>query len=105
MYLAGRLDVREVWQSHDMTSYGGYGVSMTPQFSVFVAFLMEHGCLFALPNIRGGSEFGVAWHEAANAATVRPLTMISFRGRMAHQTGRTAPESSRSSAARIPVYS
>ena len=31
---------------------------MTPQFSVFVAFLMEQGCLFALPNIRGGSEFG-----------------------------------------------
>jgi len=30
-----------------MTSYGGYGVSTTPQFSVFVAFLMERGCLFA----------------------------------------------------------
>jgi prolyl oligopeptidase len=48
-----------------MTSYGGYGVAMTPQFSVFVAFLMERGCLFALPNIRGGSEFGAEWHEAA----------------------------------------
>ncbi len=48
-----------------MTSYGGYGVAMTPQFSVFVAFLMEQGCLFALPNIRGGSEFGAEWHEAA----------------------------------------
>src|SRR5262249_654209 len=48
-----------------MTSYGGYGVSMTPQFSVFVAFLVEHGCLFALPNIRGGSEFGAEWHKAA----------------------------------------
>jgi prolyl oligopeptidase len=48
-----------------MTSYGGYGVPMTPQFSVFVAFLMERGALFALPNIRGGSEFGVDWHNAA----------------------------------------
>ena len=48
-----------------MTSYGGYGVPMTPQFSVFVSFLMERGCLFALPNIRGGSEFGVEWHNAA----------------------------------------
>ena len=45
-----------------MTSYGGYGVPMTPQFSVFVAFLLERGCLFALPNIRGGSEFGIEWH-------------------------------------------
>jgi len=48
-----------------MTSYGGFGISMTPRFSVFVAFLIEKGCLFALPNIRGGSEFGSKWHEAA----------------------------------------
>jgi prolyl oligopeptidase len=48
-----------------MTSYGGYGVSMTPQFSIFVAFLIERGCIFALPNIRGGSEFGNQWYEAA----------------------------------------
>ena len=51
-----------------MTSYGGYGVSMTPQFSVFVAFLMERGCLFALPNIRGGSEFGAEWHQRSQTA-------------------------------------
>jgi prolyl oligopeptidase len=48
-----------------MTSYGGYGVPVTPQFSVLVAFLVERGCLFALPNTRGGSEFGAEWHEAA----------------------------------------
>jgi len=47
-----------------MTSYGGFGVPVTPQFSVFVAVLMELGCLFALPNIRGGSEFGPDWHNA-----------------------------------------
>jgi len=66
MYLVGRRDVlKGSGNPTIMTSYGGYGVSMTPQFSVFVAFLMEHGCLFALPNIRGGSEFGVEWHNAA----------------------------------------
>jgi prolyl oligopeptidase len=48
-----------------MSSYGGYGVPMTPQFSVFVAFMMERGCLFALPGIRGGLEFGSKWHQAA----------------------------------------
>ncbi len=66
MYLVARQDVLYSG-SHPtvMTSYGGYGVAMTPQFSVFVAFLMERGCLFALPNIRGGSEFGAKWHEAA----------------------------------------
>jgi prolyl oligopeptidase len=66
MYLVGRKDVLKRSDNPTiMTSYGGYGVSMTPQFSTFVAFLMERGCLFALPNIRGGSEFGVEWHNAA----------------------------------------
>jgi len=66
MFLVGRREVLE-GGCHPaiMTSYGGYGVSMTPQFSVFVAFLTERGCLFALPNIRGGSEFGAEWHQAA----------------------------------------
>jgi len=66
MYLVARRDVLECGSRPTiMTSYGGYGISMTPQFSVFVAFLMEHGCRFALPGIRGGSEFGRAWHDAA----------------------------------------
>jgi prolyl oligopeptidase len=48
-----------------MTSYGGFGVSSTPQFSVLANWMMQKGCIFALPSIRGGSEFGSAWHEAA----------------------------------------
>lgn len=66
MFLVGRRDVlARGCHPTILTSYGGYGVSMTPQFSVFVALLMERGCMFALPQIRGGSEFGSAWHEAA----------------------------------------
>jgi prolyl oligopeptidase len=66
MFLVGRPDVLDSG-SHPaiMTSYGAHGVPMTPQFSIFVAFLIERGCLFALPNIRGGSEFGNGWHGAA----------------------------------------
>ena len=66
MFLVGRNDVLQ-GGTHPaiMTSYGGFGVSMTPQFSVFVAYLIERGCLFALPSIRGGSEFGAEWHSAA----------------------------------------
>jgi prolyl oligopeptidase len=48
-----------------MTSYGGFGVSMTPQFSVLVAIMMELGASFALPHIRGGGDFGKEWHDAA----------------------------------------
>ncbi|MGB2620422.1 MAG: prolyl oligopeptidase family serine peptidase [Candidatus Acidiferrales bacterium] len=66
MFLMGRRDILGSGVHPTiMTSYGGYGVSMTPQFSIFVTFLVERGCLFALPNIRGGSEFGVEWHNAA----------------------------------------
>jgi prolyl oligopeptidase len=66
MYLVGRRDVVENGAHPTvMTSYGGYGISAKPRFSPFVLFLIEHGCLFALPNIRGGGEFGPAWHEAA----------------------------------------
>jgi len=34
-----------------MTSYGGFGVPMTPQFSVLVCIMMELGAVFALPHI------------------------------------------------------
>jgi prolyl oligopeptidase len=48
-----------------LTGYGGFGISMTPRFSVLVAIMVELGCVFALPGLRGGSEFGKGWHEAA----------------------------------------
>lgn len=75
-----------------MTSYGGYGIAMTPQFSVFVAVLMEQGCLFALPNIRGGSEFGVEWHKAAKRRN-RQTAYDDFLGAAEWLvgTGRTSP--------------
>ena len=47
-----------------LTGYGGFGKSVTPQFSAFAAFVVEHGGLFAVANIRGGSEFGEQWHQA-----------------------------------------
>jgi len=48
-----------------LTAYGGFGASVTPQFAAYATFLIEHGCRFAVANIRGGSEFGEAWHKAA----------------------------------------
>jgi prolyl oligopeptidase len=46
-----------------MTSYGGFGVTAKPQFSLLVLIMMELGALFALPRIRGGGDFGHRWHE------------------------------------------
>jgi len=47
-----------------LSGYGGFNVSNTPYFSSFAAVWAEHGGVFALANLRGGAEFGEAWHTA-----------------------------------------
>ena len=44
--------------------YGGFNVSLTPSFSVANAVWMNNGGVFAAANLRGGGEYGKAWHEA-----------------------------------------
>jgi len=44
--------------------YGGFNVSRTPGFSVINAVWMEQGGVYAVPNLRGGGEYGKKWHEA-----------------------------------------
>jgi len=44
--------------------YGGFEISLTPSFSVANLVWMELGGLLAVPNLRGGGEFGAGWHDA-----------------------------------------
>ncbi|MBS9524173.1 S9 family peptidase [Litoribacter alkaliphilus] len=45
-------------------AYGGFGVSLTPSFSVANTVWLEKGGVYAVPNLRGGGEYGKKWHEA-----------------------------------------
>ena len=44
--------------------YGGFNVSLNPRFSITNAIWMEQGGIYAVPNLRGGGEYGKKWHDA-----------------------------------------
>ncbi len=44
--------------------YGGFNISLTPSFSIANSVWMEQGGIYAVPNLRGGGEYGKKWHNA-----------------------------------------
>jgi prolyl oligopeptidase len=66
MFIAGKKGLkRDGSERLLMTGYGGFAVSETPVWNPEYAWWMEQGGWFALPDLRGGNEYGEAWHKAA----------------------------------------
>jgi prolyl oligopeptidase len=65
MFIAHRKDVRPDGNRPTLLyGYGGFKISLTPVFSPGRLAWMEMGGVFAMPNLRGGGEYGEAWHRA-----------------------------------------
>ena len=69
--------------------YGGYGIDLTPQYRLRNLLFAEQGVVYAVANLRGGGEFGEAWHRQGNltnkqnvfddfAATIRHLVAEGY---------------------------
>jgi len=64
MFLVHRRDVTPNGQVPTvLNGYGGFNISRTPQYIAGAAAWVEAGGLFALPNLRGGGEYGERWHR------------------------------------------
>ena len=66
MFIAGKKGLEQDGTEHLlMTGYGGFDVGMTPEWNPAWAWWIAQGGWFALPNLRGGDEYGEKWHEQA----------------------------------------
>ena len=69
MFLVHRADVRPTGDVPAvLTGYGGFNVARVPTYTAAAILWAERGGVFALANLRGGSEFGERWHRAGMLA-------------------------------------
>ncbi|MGL5003562.1 MAG: prolyl oligopeptidase family serine peptidase, partial [Casimicrobium sp.] len=69
VFIAQRKDIKLDGNNPVIVSaYGGFGISTTPRFRITAAMWAEMGGVFVEAAIRGGNEYGKAWHDAAKGA-------------------------------------
>jgi prolyl oligopeptidase len=65
MFLVHRNDVEKNGQTPTiLAGYGGFNISKTPEYRPHMPAWLERGGIVAIPNLRGGGEYGGAWHQA-----------------------------------------
>jgi prolyl oligopeptidase len=65
LFITQRRDLKKDGSNPTMLyGYGGFDISETPRFRPDVIAFLEHGGVYATANMRGGGEYGEAWHEA-----------------------------------------
>lgn len=70
-----------------VTGYGGYGVNIAPDFKPLYRVLLDNGFVVGVANLRGGGEFGEAWHLDGNL-TKKQNVFDDFYAVMSHLVGR-----------------
>lgn len=69
MFIVHRNDIERDGSNPTLLSgYGGFGNSLSPQFSASHIAWLEQGGVLAIANLRGGSEYGESWHESGSGA-------------------------------------
>lgn len=69
MFIIHRTDVqRDGKRPVLLYGYGGFNVTLTPAFAGSRATWLEHGGVYAIPNLRGGGEYGEDWHKGGMLA-------------------------------------
>jgi prolyl oligopeptidase len=64
MFIVHKKDLnRDTIHPTYLYGYGGFNINMTPTFSTSRIMFLENGGVFAMPNLRGGGEYGEKWHQ------------------------------------------
>ncbi len=64
MFLVRKKDVPKKDRPLFMFGYGGFNISLTPRWDPLIIPWLEKGGIYAMPNLRGGGEYGESWHQA-----------------------------------------